>query len=59
MEWCVKEMRMPCWPSVQSRGCEAGSKWWRKVMLVERVGSSEGVMGVKRVSSKALGKGAG
>ena len=47
-------MRMPWVPRVQSRGCEAGVKFVRRVMEVERVGSSGIEMGEKRWSSNAL-----
>lgn len=39
---------------VQARGCEAGSKFVRRVTAHSSVGSSRVVMGWKRVSSKAL-----
>ena len=45
---------MPWVPRVQSRGCEAGVKFVRRVMELERVGSSEREMGGKRWSSNAL-----
>lgn len=48
-------MRMPCRPRVQSRACEAGVKFVRRVTAVERVGSSERDIGGKRWSSNALG----
>ena len=47
-------MRMPWVPRVQSRGCEAGVKFVRRVMELERVGSSGREMGGKRWSSNAL-----
>jgi len=45
---------MPWVPRVQSKASRAGSKCVRRVMEVERVGSSVEEMGGKRVSSKAL-----
>lgn len=47
-------MRKPWVPRVQSNGSDAGVKAVRRVTEVEREGSSERVMGEKRVSSKAL-----
>lgn len=41
-------MRIPCVPRVQSRGCEAGVKFVRSVMEVERVRSSGREIGEKR-----------
>ncbi len=49
-------MRMPWVPRLQSRGVAHGVKFVRRVVLQWRVGSSGGVMGGKRVSSKALGR---
>lgn len=50
----MKEIRRPWVPMVQARGCEAGSKFVRRVTAHSSVGSSRVVMGWKRVSSKAL-----
>ena len=47
-------MRMPWVPRVQSRGSEAEVKFVRRVMELERFGSSEWLMGEKRWSSNAL-----
>lgn len=47
-------MRRPCVPMVQSKGEEAGVKLARRVTVTDKEGSSEAVMGEKRVSSKAL-----
>lgn len=47
-------MRKPWVPRVQSNGSDAGVKAVRRVTEVEREGSSERVMGEKRVSSNAL-----
>ncbi|KAI5297758.1 hypothetical protein KEM55_004274, partial [Ascosphaera atra] len=49
----TKEMRMPWTPTTQSRGAQ-GSKSERRVMLAESEGRSEGRMGRKRGSWKAL-----
>lgn len=46
---------MPCVPIVQSRGCEAGVKFVRRVMELERVESSGREIEGKRWSSNALG----
>ena len=47
-------MRIPWVPRVQSNGCEAWVKFVRRVMEVERVGSSGREIGGKRWSSNAL-----
>ena len=47
-------MRMPWVPRVQSRGSEAEVKFVRRVMELERLGSSEWLIGGKRWSSNAL-----
>lgn len=47
-------MRMPWVPRVQSRACEAGVKFVRRVVEVESVGSSGWEIGGKRWSSNAL-----